>query len=157
MLDGKWNGMMKLAPGWCAKYQNMPKVVRTEGLGSTPIDLAPQKSKKQLEGCTVIDLRTFKHKVAKDGHTLRLVEGIGYDWNAIQLGKATEQTGDPKNPNGSRFKYEFSGVDTESVTVYVYSVPFFPLYNGKSNQFGISVDGQPAFVANNEPKEYSKA
>ncbi len=156
MLNGKWNNMMMLAPGWVAKYQNMPKVVHIKGAGSTPVDLAPQKSKNQLEGCTVIDLRKFKNKIVKKGHTLRLIEGIGYDWNAILLGEAIEQTTDPKNLNGSRFEYEFSGVNTDSVTVYVYSVPFFPLYKGKSTQFGISVDEQPPFIAKNEPKEFSK-
>jgi GH43 family beta-xylosidase len=157
MLNGKWSGMMMLAPGWVAKYQNMPEVVYTEGAGNTPIDLAPQKNKNQLEGCTVVDLRKIKNKTAKNSHTLRLIEGIGYDWNAIQLGKATEQTVDPKDLNGSRFEYEFSGVNADSVTVYVYTVPFFPLYKGKSTQFGISVDGQPAFIVKNEPKEFSRA
>jgi len=36
------------------------------------------------------------------------------------------------------------------------TVPFFPVYEGKSTRFGISVDGQPAFVVQNEPKECSK-
>lgn len=30
MLDGKWNHMMALAPGWVATYQNMPPVVRNQ-------------------------------------------------------------------------------------------------------------------------------
>ena len=157
MLDGKWNGMMMLAPGLCAKYQNMPEVVQTEGVGEKPVDLTPQESRNQLDNCTVVDLRTFTNKVAKDGHMLRLIEGIGYDWNAIQLGNAIEQTVDPKDLNGSRFEYEFSGVNADSVTVYVYSLPFFPLYKGKSTRFGISVDGQPAFTAKSEPREFSKS
>jgi hypothetical protein len=41
--------------------------------------------------------------------------------------------------------------------VYIYTVPSFPLYKGKSTQFGISVDGQPVFITKNEPKEFSKA
>jgi hypothetical protein len=157
MLNGKWNGMIVLAPGWVAKYQNMPKVVYTEGAGNTPIDLTPQKSKNQLEGCTVIDLRKFKNKVAKNNHALRPIEGIGYDWNAIQLGEATEQTEDPKDLNGSRFEYEFSGVNADSVTVYVYTLPVFPLHKGKSTQFGISIDRRPAFIAQNDSKELSQA
>jgi hypothetical protein len=48
-------------------------------------------------------------------------------------------------------------LNSDSVTVYIYSVPSFPLYKGKSTQFGISVDGHPAFVAKNEPKEFSKS
>jgi hypothetical protein len=156
MLHGKWNGMMMLAPGWVAKYQNMPEVVYTKGTGNTPIDLTPQKSKNRLGGCTVIDLKKIKNKCAKYGHTIRTLQGIGYDGNSIQLGEATEKTEDPNDLNGSRIEYGFSGVSKDSVTIYVYTVPFFPLYKGKSTQFGISVDGQPAFIAKDEPKEFSK-
>ena len=47
-------------------------------------------------------------------------------------------------------------MEADSVTVQVYTVPFFPLYVGKgANRFGISVDGQPAVVAQNTPREYS--
>ena len=87
---------------------------------------------------------------------IRLIQGIGYDWNAIQLGKATEQTANPKDLNGSRFEYEFSGVNKDSVTVYVYSLTFFPLYKGISTQYGILVSRWPAFIAKDEPKEFSK-
>lgn len=157
MLNGKWNGMMMLAPGWVAKYQNMPNVVFTEGAGSEAVDLSPQKSKNKLEGCVVIDLKKVKNKISTNGHTLQNIDGIGYDWNAIQLGKATEQTTDPKNLSGTRFEYEFSGVTADSVSVYVYTVPFWALHKGKSTQYGISVDGQPAFVTKNDHKEFSES
>jgi hypothetical protein len=99
----------------------------------------------------------MKNKVAKEGHMLRLIEGIGYDWNSIQSGEANEKTEDPKNLKGSWFEYEFSGVNTDSVTVYIYTVPSFPLYKSKSIQFGFSVDEQAPFIAKNGPKEFSKA
>lgn len=156
MLDGKWNGMMQLAPGWTARYQNMPHVVFTENAGTKPVDVSPQQDQNHLTGCTVLDLRKFKDKISKNNHTLRLIDGIGYDWNAIQLGEATEQTSDPEDLNGARFEYEFPGVDADTVTVHVYSLPFFPLHKEKSNRFGISVDGQSVVVVKNEPKEFSK-
>ncbi len=156
MLNGKWNGMMSVPPGFVAKYQNMPDVVYTQGEKSIPVDVSPQESKSKLEGCTVIDLSQIKNKYSEEGYTLRLIEGVGYDWNAIQLGEAIEKVKDPENLIGSSFEYEFSGVNFDSVTVYVYSLPFFPLYKGKSTRFGISVDNQPVFIAKNEPKEFSK-
>ncbi len=156
MLDGKWNHMMQVPPGYNAKYQNMPEIVKTEGEGSKPVDLAPQQSKAKLEGCTVIDPTKFTRKVEKDGHAVRRIKGIGYDWNVIQLGLATEKTADPESLEGTRVEYEFSGVDADSVTVQVYSVPTFPIFKGRSNRFGISVDGQPAFIAKNEPPEFSQ-
>lgn len=156
MLGGKWNGMMELAPGWTAKYQNMPDVIYTENTETKPVDLSPQQEQNQLVGCTILNLKNFQNKISKNNHTLRIIEGIGYDWNVIKLGEATEQSSDPKDLNGSRFEYDFSAVDTDSVTVFVYSLPFFPLHKEKSNRFGISVDGQPAVVIKNEPKEFSK-
>lgn len=157
ILDGKWNHMMMLAPGWVAKYQNMPQIIYTQGVGETSIELTPLKDKNRLENCTVINLSKFTKKVSKNGHTLRLIEGIGYDWKAIQLGEATEQSADPTNLEGSRFEFEFAKVNADSVTVHVYTVPFFPLYKDKGTQFGISVDSQLPFVAQNSPKEFSKS
>jgi hypothetical protein len=157
MLNGKWNGMMALAPGWVAKYQNMPNLTFSEGAGSTPVDLEPQESKNKLEDCTVINLKQIKNKVATNGHTIRGIEGIGYDWYTIQLGEAAEQGDNPENLNGTRVEYEFSGVTADSVTVYVYSLPVWALHKGKSTRYGISVDGQPVFVAQNDHKEFSES
>lgn len=157
MLDGKWSRMMMVTPGVNAKYQKMPRLVRAERIGSRRVDLAPQQSKARLDGCTVIDLGRFSNKVEKDGHAVRLIGGIGYDWNVIQLGQATENLSNPENLDGTRVEYEFSGVDADTVTVAVYSVPTFPLYQGRSTRFGVSVDGQPAYIAKNEPPEFSKA
>jgi len=156
MLNGKWKGMMELAPGWVAKYQNMPKVAISESVTSTPVDLEPQADKNKLEGCTIIDLKQIKNKVSKNGHTIRLIEGIGYDWYSLQLGEAIEQSVNPKKLDGTRVEYEFSGVTSDSVTVHVYSVPFWALYKGKSTRYGISVDGQPVFVSQSDHKEYSE-
>jgi hypothetical protein len=155
MLRGKWNGMMSIAPGFNAKYQNMPDVVFTEGAGISPMDLVPQESKNILEGCTVIDLEQYSDRVAKDGHKLQLLKGIGYDGKSIQLGESTEPTADTKDLDGTHFEYEFSGVNADSVTVIVYSLPFFPICQDRSTRFGISVDRQPAFISKNDPVEYS--
>nr|WP_320039229.1 glycosyl hydrolase 115 family protein [uncultured Bacteroides sp.] len=156
MLNGKWNGMMSLAPGWTAKYHDMPKVTISEGAASTPIELESQEDKNKLEGCTVINLKRIKNKIAKNGHSLKIIDGIGYDWYALQLGEATEQSVDPKKLDGTRVEYEFNGVTADSVTVHVYSLPFWALHKGKSTRYGISVDGQPAVVIQNDHKEYSE-
>jgi hypothetical protein len=156
IVDGKWNGMMSLAPGWVAKFQNMPNVTFTEGVTKTPVDLKPLESKNKLEDCTVIDLKDIKNKVIKKNQTIRIIDGIGYDWRSLQLGDATELAVDPAKPDGSRVDYEFSGVTSDSVAVYVYSLPFWALHKGKSTRYGISVDGQPVFIAQNDDKEYSE-
>ena len=60
LLDGKWRGMMALAPGWCALYQKMPDVAFSEGAGMTPVDLSPQN--EPLQGCQVLNLAQFASK-----------------------------------------------------------------------------------------------
>ena len=156
MLGGKWNGMMSITPGVCAKYQNMPEVKNHSDYPSVPVDVSPKAEENKLEGCTVIDLAKYSKKVAKDGHTVRKIEGIGYDWLSVQLGEATENESDPTDLNGTRVEYKFSGVDSDKVTVHVYSVPFFPLYKGKGTKYGISVDKQPVVVADDVVGEYSR-
>jgi hypothetical protein len=156
LLNGKWRGIMALAPGFCAKYQDMPKLVITNGVGKIPVDLSPQQNKEILINCSIIDLRKFTNDISKSKPSMHLINGIGYDGLAIQLGEADEQIADPRDQNGSRFEYEFSGYNSDSVSVYVYSVPLFSLHPEISHQFGISVDGQLALVDKNEPEEYSK-
>ncbi len=155
LLDGKWDGMMSIPPGFCALYHDMPKVAYAEEHGYTPVDITPQADQNTLERCTVIDLGQFSKISSPKGHTLRVIEGIGYDWASLQLGEATQEPTDPTNPGGTRVEYTFSGVDSDHVTVHIYSLPTFPLHDGRSTRFGISVDGQPAIISENNPAEYS--
>jgi hypothetical protein len=85
-----------------------------------------------------------------------VIEGIGYDWASIQLGEPTEKKSNPQNLNGDRFEYEFESPGADSVCVHVYVVPFFPLYKGCDNQFGISVDGAAPQVMDNQFTEFSR-
>lgn len=151
MLNGKWNGMIDLAPGWCALYQNMPAVSIDEKKGETPVDLTVVKEK--AENCHVIDLAQYKQKVEQNGHSITLVDGIGYDWRVVQLGKPTEQTADI-TANGDRIEYEIPSVSKDSIEVVLHTVPFFPLYKGNGTRVGVSVDGSEPQVFNNEFKEY---
>ena len=134
-LNGKWDGMMDLAPGWCALYQNKPQVTYKEGVSETPMDLTPKKS--VVEGCHIIDLEQFIDKSSD----AQLVNGIGYDGLVMQLGKVT---------------YQFPQVTTDSIDMMVYTIPFWPLYKGKSNAISISVDGGNPQVFENKFKEYDR-
>ena len=134
-LDGKWRGMMDLAPGLCALYQKMPEVTYTEGIGEQPVSLTPKP--EAAAGCYVINL---EKPVSKSRDAL-LVNGLGYDGQVMQLGDAT---------------YTFPAVDRDQIEVTVYTVPFWPLYQGKSTAISISVDGGTAQVFDNRFKEYDR-
>ena len=135
LLDGKWRGMMALAPGWCALYQKMPDVAFSEGAGMTPVDLLPVD--EPLQGCQVLNLTQFASK----SDDARLVRGLGYDWLVMQLGSAT---------------YGFDAVDVDSVDVFFYTVPFWPLYAGASNCVSVTVDGSQPQTFENKFKEYDR-
>lgn len=132
-LDGKWRGMMTLAPGWCALYQKMPKVDYYEGAGEQPYDLNLKQN--PLKDCHVVDLSRFDRKTSD----AQLVKGLGYDWQVMRLGEVT---------------YSFPKVDSNHVEVFFYTVPFWPLYAGVSNRIAVSVDGGESQVFENKFKEY---
>lgn len=155
MLGGKWNGMMDVPPGFCARYQNMPDVTVTAGIAPQPVDIAPQESQKQLDGCLVVNLREAEI-TADASHTVRMVEGLGYDWHVVQIGDVTEPTADAARLDGTRIAYRLPKIDADSIEVTISTLPFFPLYKGKSTRYGFSVDGCAPVVAENLPTEWSE-
>ncbi len=154
-LDGKWNHMMALAPGWVAKYQNMPDVTVTEGIQPKEVNINPLPEQDRQEGFTVLDLADYKAMKTTPEHSLRLIDGLGYDWKTIQLGEAIELSVDPADKESPYFEYEFGEVDADEVTVTVYAVPFFPLHQDTSNRLGVSVDNGEVEVFEQICKEYS--
>ena len=155
MLDGKWRGMMDVPPGFCARYHEMPQVMITDGVNDEPVDIAPQKSQEKLDSCLVVDLLQGT-LISRQSHTVRIVEGLGYDWHVVQLGEATQPTADATRLDGTRVEYALPHIEADSVTVTVSTLPFFPIYKGKSNRYGISIDGHSPYVTENLPTEWSE-
>ena len=70
------------------------------------------------------------------------MNGLGYDWQVLQIGEAS---------------YSFPAVTRDTIEVTVYTIPFWPLYKGKSNAISISVDGGAEQVFENKFAEYSRS
>ena len=132
-LDGKWDGMMTLAPGWCALYQKKPDVTYTDGAGEEPVNLTPQSS--FAEGYHVVNLAQYASK----SDNAQLVKGLGYDGQVMQLGHVA---------------YQLPAIASESIDVFFYTVPFWPIHAGVSNRIVVSVDGGEPQVFENKFKEY---
>ena len=133
LLDGKWRGMMALSTSFtptCQYYQK-PEVTKVEAPASLTLKHEP------LEGCCVLDLAAFESK----SDDACLVKGLGYDWQVMQLGEAA---------------YHFPAVTRDTIEVTVYTVPFWPLYQGKTNAITISVDGGEPQIFDNQFAEYSR-
>lgn len=144
-LDGKWRGMMALSTSFTntAMFYQKPQVTYKPGNGEQPVLLTPFRDIAP-EGCYVADLRQFAAKSAD----VRIVRGLGYDGQVVQLG----------NPTGGEglVSYRLPQLPADSVDVIVWTVPFWPLYAGKSNRVGITLDGLPHQVFENRFKEYDR-
>ena len=155
MLGGKWRGIMDVPPGICALYQNKPAVTYTEGAGETPADLSIDVRREWVDGCMLLNLTDYQVRHARH-HQIRLVGGMGYDWQVLQLGDPVrEQPCDPTTLQSPRADYALPAIAADSIAVTVYSVPFFPLYQGRSTDIGVSIDHQQPRVYRNEPVEWS--
>ena len=155
VAGGKWDDMMNMAPAWCSLSHKMPEINITKDCDEAPIDLSIKQ--EPLDKCYVVDLRKYANKVEKRGNKISLVEGLGYDWKVIQLGAPTCKGGDANDLNGDRIEYTIPFINADEVEITLYTVPFFPIYKGKTTKIGVSVDGSQAQVFNNEFKEYGKS
>ena len=131
---------MALAPGWCALYQNKPNVNITSGAGIKEIDLTPVSENNKLSRCAVIDLTTFIEKQESNGHNISIIDGLGYDWKVLKLGNSTESAANAYDRNGDRVEYALPYIDSDTVNVYVYALPLWPLHKEGNNSFGVAVD-----------------
>ncbi len=143
MLNGKWNGMMTVPPGYVSLYQNMPSLSRKEGVVAKAVDLSVKSEKKKLNGCLTLDLKKPSHHSNAD-----IIHGIGYDWDVLQLGNALKE-------ESSFAEYEIGSVTADSIVLHIHCLPFFPIYEGKSNSFSVSLDSSAPVVLENQFEEWS--
>ena len=68
------------------------------------------------------------------------LEGIGYDWVSAQI---------------TDLSFDLPAIPADSVTVRVWTVPFWPLYEGVGNRYSIALDGAAPVVAANDFVEYA--
>ncbi len=139
LLDGKWRGMMALAPAFRSLNHLKPEVTVTPGVGEKPVDLTTAGSFNVGE-CYAVNLAQFADK----DEGVRIIDGLGYDWQVLQL------------QNG-KVDYALPAISRDSVDVFFYAVPFWPLYKGMSNRIGVSMDGGEVQVFENKFREYSRS
>ena len=142
-LDGKWNYMIStIPPGYTAKYHQMPE------LGNKPTDAYRlPDAQRHPEFRHKIDLSTLTVKPP-----FRLLEGIGTDWLALQMGQPLDF-----NTLGSIDIPLNSSLITSpsSLQICLSVVPMWPVAYDRSNKIAVSVDGGKAVVCENIFKEWS--
>lgn len=138
MLNGKWRHMMTVPPGYVSLYHNMPALTVASDIADTPVDVTCP-SEEKYSRMHVVDLARYDKKSGE----VNIIEGMGYDWRSVQL-------------NGGTATYTLPRIDADSVDVVLHVVPLWPLYPGKNNRVGLSVDGSSMQVLTNQFKEYSR-
>ena len=142
-LDGKWNQMIsEVTPGYTALYQNMPEYTEKPTTAYRLPD-----NQRHSEFNNQIDLTSLTIS-----EPFRLLDGIGTDWKALQLGQPLDlqATGSidiaipalPKN--------------ADSISLCISVVPMWPVATDRSNRFSVSVDHGKAEVCENLFKEWGR-
>ena len=134
--DGKWDQMMsEVPPGFCAKYQMMPELV------TEPTD--------RFKLPDFLTYTEFENKIELFNTSVsapfRKIEGLGTDWQVLQLGEPLDDLQDPTSGEsdsiGIRFAADALPEGASEITLCISTVPMWPVYAGRSNSFGVSVDG----------------
>lgn len=143
LLDGKWNGMMsEVPPGYTALYHLMPEYV------DEPTDRFRLPDEQRHP--------SFLHKVdmasLEVAAPFRMLEGIGTDWRALQMGEPLDSSacGDIDIVIPSE---KLSG---DEVKVCIAVVPLWPVAKDRSNRFAVSFDGGGAVVCENLFQEWGR-
>lgn len=155
MLDGKWAHMMSIPPAYCAFNHLMPELITHEGYGMKDIDISPTPEKDLLDGCMVLPIDSYTSISGNGQHEIRMLEGLGYDWQVLQLGEVTQPVQDVASTDAPRVNYTLPAINTDSIKVILYTVPRFPLYKGATTRFGITVDDEPVQTSCYLPVEWS--
>ena len=148
-LNGKWNQMIsEVPPGFCAKYQQMPE------LSDKPTD-AYRLPANQLhpEFANKIDLSSLTVS-----EPFRLLEGIGTDWIALQMGQPLDfnTTGSidiPLTSHPSPLTSDLSPLPS-TISLCISVVPMWPVAYDRSNRLQVSVDGGTPQLCENIFKEW---
>lgn len=128
LLDGKWNQMMsEVPPGFVSLYQNMPE------LTTEPSD-AYKLPEDQI-------YPMLANEVPLEAFGFPLIKGMGIDWKVLAIDGIKNAT--------------ITTCDKSKLKVCVSVLPMWPLYEGVSNRFSVSVDGSEPVVCENKFEEWS--
>lgn len=145
LFNGKWDQMIsEICPGYTALYQNMPDLVDAP---TEAYRLPDNQRHPEL-------LYKLDFTKAKMTAPFRLLEGIGTDWQALQMGQPLDF--ENKGSIDIDIPSEYISKGAESISVCISVVPMWPVAYDRSNKFSVSVDGSEAVVCENNFKEWGR-
>ena len=144
-LNGKWNQMIsEVTPGYTALYQNMPAY---SDKPTTAYRLPDNQRHPEFRH--QIDLASFKVS-----EPFRLLDGIGTDWKALQMGQPLDL--DVTGSIDIAIPANTLSAKADSIALCISVVPMWPVATDRSNRFSVSVDHGKAEVCENRFKEWGR-
>ena len=144
-LNGKWNQMIsEVTPGYTALYQNMPAY---SDKPTTAYRLPDNQRHPEFRH--QIDLASFKAS-----EPFRLLDGIGTDWKALQMGQPLDL--DVTGSIDIAIPANTLSAKADSIALCISVVPMWPVATDRSNRFSVSVDHGKAEVCENRFKEWGR-
>lgn len=146
-LSGKWNQMIsQIPPGYCALYQLMPELVTAP----THAHRLPDHQRHPIYD-QHMNLEQVKVRAP-----FRLIEGIGTDWMALQMGEPLDPVQNPARLTSAHIDIPFDySSSKDTLSVCISTIPFWPVTLERGNRIGVSVDGCPPVVCENKFEEWS--
>lgn len=146
LFDGKWDQMIsEIPPGYTALYQNTPEYVNKP----TDAHRLPD-NQRHPELLHKLDITS-----AAVSAPFRILEGIGTDWKALQMGEPLDF-----NTNGSidfTIPEQYLSQGADSVSVCVSVLPMWPVAYDRSNRIAVSIDGAEPVVCENKFEEWGRS
>jgi len=147
LLDGKWRQMIsQVPPGYVAKYHLMP-----EFSDKPTADYRLPASQMHPEMPKKIDIASLAPTAP-----FRLIEGLGTDWIALQLGMSDDNYGASAGRSAAiDIPIPEVRAGADSITLCISVLPMWPATQDVSNRFGVSVDSGSQHVCENRFIEWS--
>ncbi len=143
-LDGKWNKMIsEVPPGYTAQYHKMPQY---SDIPTDAYRLPDEQRHPEL-----------LHKIELASLSLsgpfRLLNGIGTDWKALQMGQPLDGM---RSPSSIDIPIPANNlpVNADSISLCISVVPMWPVSADRSNRFSVRVDNGKAEICENIFKEW---
>lgn len=106
-------------------------------------------------GYVSINAGKFHRKQENDDIKIRSVKGLGYENDCVQLGDAIKPVQTRHTDKAPKAEYDFFTFNGGNATVYIYSLPLFPIDSKHETHYGIMVDDGMVQWLTTSAKEYS--
>ncbi len=91
-------------------------------------------------GCISINAGMFHRKTENQDIHIEVIDGLGYENQCVQLGKAGAPAQAIWFKNIPRVEYDFYTFNAGSATVYTYALPLFAIDTNHNTRYGVTLD-----------------